>query len=93
MNDYVARADAVKAACKLCPFACVNTEVCPTRDVVFRAIPPADVRPVVRGTWLPFRSQAAGNIQYCSSCGLGCTEKTNFCPTCGADMRGEPDGA
>lgn len=52
-------------------------------------IPAADVAPVVHGRWIPFHSEAAGDIQYCSACDVGCTWKPNYCPNCGADMRGE----
>lgn len=48
--------------------------------------PAADVAPVVHGRWMPFHSEAAGNIQYCSSCGIGFDDKTAYCPHCGAKM-------
>lgn len=51
--------------------------------------PPADVRPVVRGRWIPFTSEAAGDIWYCSTCGVGFAHHMDFCPHCGADMRSE----
>jgi hypothetical protein len=51
---------------------------------------PADVRPVVRGRWIPFTSEAAGDIWYCSACGVGFAHHMDFCPHCGADMR-EPN--
>ena len=54
-------------------------------------IPAADVAPVRHGRWLPFHSTAAGDIQYCSACEIGCTWKPNYCPNCGADMRGIND--
>ena len=50
-------------------------------------IPPADVRPMVRGRWIPFTSEAAGDIWYCSACDIGFAHRTDFCPNCGADMR------
>lgn len=50
--------------------------------------PPADVRPVVRGRWIPFTSEAAGDIWYCSACEIGFSHHMDFCPHCGADMRG-----
>ena len=53
--------------------------------------PAADVAPVVHGRWIPFHSTAAGDIQYCSACEIGCTWKPNYCPNCGADMRGGND--
>ena len=48
--------------------------------------PTADVAPVRHGRWLPFHSTAAGDIQYCSACEIGCTWKPNYCPNCGAKM-------
>ena len=48
----------------------------------------ADVAPVRHGRWLPFHSTAAGDIQYCSACEIGCTLKPNYCPNCGAKMDG-----
>lgn len=33
--------------------------------------PAADVAPVVHGRWIPFHSEAAGDIQYCSACETG----------------------
>ena len=49
----------------------------------------ADVSPVRHGRWLPFHSTAAGDIQYCSACEIGCTWKPNYCPNCGAKMDGD----
>ena len=48
---------------------------------------PADVRPVVRGRWIPFTSEAAWDIWYCSACDIGFAHHMDFCPHCGADMR------
>ena len=48
--------------------------------------PAADVATVRHGRWLPFHSTAAGDIQYCSACEIGCTWKPNYCPNCGAKM-------
>ena len=49
-------------------------------------MPDADVAQVRHGRWLPFHSTAAGDIQYCSACEIGCTWKPNYCPNCGAKM-------
>ena len=49
-------------------------------------MPNSDVAPVRHGRWLPFHSTAAGDIQYCSACEIGCTWKPNYCPNCGAKM-------
>lgn len=53
-----------------------------------RIIPAADVAPVVHGRWVPFHSEAAGDIQHCSACEIGFDAKTNYCPHCGAKMDG-----
>ena len=45
-----------------------------------------DVAPVVHGRWVPFRSEAAGDIQYCSACEIGFDAKMAYCPHCGAKM-------
>ena len=62
-----------------------------------KAVPAADVRPVVRGTWVgDYDGYADGAPVYdmwsCSKCGkifLEWDERPdwNFCPNCGADMR------
>ena len=88
MRDYIEREAAMAAACKalchpgvLCPdFKCAEV-----RDV-FNAIPAADVRPVVRGKW---EYNPGDNIPYCSECMMPQDSECNFCPNCGADMRGE----
>lgn len=38
------------------------------------------------GRWIPFHSEAAGDIQYCSACEIGFAAKTDYCPHCGAKM-------
>lgn len=45
-----------------------------------------DAEPVVYGCWIPFHSDAAGDIQYCSICGTGFGAKTTYCPNCGKRM-------
>lgn len=49
-----------------------------------------DVRPVVRGRWIE-KPYLLGTTNVCSVCGenYGMPHgKYNFCPNCGADMRG-----
>lgn len=55
------------------------------------SIPAADVAPVVHGRWIPFHSEIAGDIQYCSACEIGFAAKTDYCPHCGAMMDGGAD--
>lgn len=57
----------------------------------FYSIPAADVAPVVHARWVPFHSEAAGDIQYCPACGVGFGAKTDYCPHCGARMDGGDD--
>ena len=49
--------------------------------------------PVVHGRWMPFHSEAAGDIQYCSACEIGFDAKMDYCPHCGAKMDGGEDSA
>ncbi len=56
-------------------------------------IPADDVAPVVHGRWVPFHSEAAGDIQYCSACEIGFDAKTDYCPHCGAKMDGGDNNA
>ena len=48
--------------------------------------PAADVTTVRHGRWVPFHSEVAGDIQYCSACEIGFDAKTDYCPHCGAKM-------
>ena len=68
----------------------------------FNEIPAADVQPVVHGTWKQFQEPDDGGplsewlSQFpsfeCSECGYKFLKiydaPKNFCPNCGADMRG-----
>lgn len=63
------------------------------------AVPPADVRPVVRGRWKPkmhpmisgelthVKDEWYGEVYICDQCGFEMIGTENFCPNCGADMR------
>lgn len=62
-------------------------------------IPSADVRPVVRGRWIKQDDDPLDGNFYCSACHSGIDIATGsetpidremfYCPSCGADMRGE----
>ena len=52
------------------------------------SVPTEGVAPVVHGRWIPFHSTVAGDIQFCSACGIGCAWKPNYCPNCRAKMDG-----
>jgi len=56
-----------------------------------KEIPAADVRPVVRARWNTVKYP----LYECSNCGAVYQDVGygfNFCPNCGADMRGGQDG-
>lgn len=54
---------------------------------VARELPAADVVEVVHGEWL---HDPRTGIPFCSKCLMDAVEDgTNFCPNCGADMRGD----
>lgn len=57
-------------------------------------IPAADVQPVVHGEWIWEEPNSANRFRGCFLCNK-CFEsvyaKKNYCPNCGADMRGEED--
>ena len=53
---------------------------------IIRSAPVADAEPVAHGRWVPFHSQAAGNIWYCSACEIGFATRMKYCPNCGAKM-------
>ena len=59
-----------------------------------KSIPAADVRSVVPGKWLP-KNEIGDCCYQCSDCGFVrdayILDIGNFCPNCGADMRGEQD--
>ena len=71
---------------------------------VIKSIPAADMRPVVRGKWIPDYEYAEYDFDgctllpeprkfqdgwQCSLCGGYMPSETNYCPNCGADMREE----
>lgn len=59
-------------------------------EVVIDNQPTADVRENVRGEWIDRGKDMTIRWQ-CSECGRRDTHIYNFCPNCGADMRGDND--
>ena len=74
---------------------------CPLDEVsaVIAAVPTIDAAPVRRGEWERYNLTALGTgIEWyrlrCSECKLmpvGDVRNWNFCPNCGADMRGKSE--
>lgn len=92
MTDYISRDAAIKRF-TFATLDCLGME--PTimaSDVVaaLKSLPAAEVREVVRGKWIDHQE---GRWIYakCSECGTVHDVKSNFCPNCGADMRGEAE--
>lgn len=84
MAEYIERESAIKSLLNDSPEQ-VGYSREDAADCI-RYIDAADVTPVRHGRWLPFHSTAAGDIQYCSACEIGCTWKPNYCPNCGCKM-------
>ena len=96
MTDYISREAVLEF---------VEPDARPFLAERIKSIPAADVRPVVRGKWLPDYDYAEYDFDgitllseprkfqdgwQCSLCGGYMSSETNFCPNCGADMRPEP---
>ena len=63
---------------------------------VIQAIPAADVTPVVHGYWIVHENADVFEgyevpMFECSKCRAWKEDDSDFCPDCGADMRGEQD--
>ena len=54
-------------------------------------IPAADVRPVDRGAWEEIRDPYGKIEGWICKCGSESRIKSDFCPYCGADMRGKKE--
>ena len=80
MGDYIERQAVLNA------YDAVQRKNGPWRfETLIKSVPAADVRPVVRGRW-----EKDTPMGYkCSVCGCLMPGKPNFCPNCGADMRGD----
>lgn len=98
MNEYIERQAAQAVLCDACGNAACPKGLIPTCSYYKRMqdIPAADVRPVVKGEWLKIKQESIYQlptfyyVYSCSICGHRPAERlTNFCPNCGADMKGE----
>lgn len=101
MDDYIKREDVINELNKLCDRVCqyskaqrkVMCGACPLGDaftVIEDEIPAADVRENVRGAWELDDDCDVYELWRCSVCSTGIFDhRYDFCPFCGADMRGE----
>ena len=95
-GDYISR-DAANEACWKAVRRYPNSfydGIEAARDAI-RKLPAADVRPVRRGKWniVKLPPDPGYKAKECASCKCNFwdLEEWNFCPNCGADMRGESD--
>ncbi len=88
MSDLINRQDAIDAICD----DCVNEDYCGRNcEEVQRMIDLPSVQKKGKWTLQDDRTKNHYGWQICSECGAWISEPTNFCPNCGADMRGEQE--
>ena len=97
MSEYVSREDARKILCAVCGCVRCDTERCPFWQELGK-LPVADVIERKHGKWIGIphktvskRNRVIHSMMYiCSACRYSNgRHKSNFCPDCGADMRGK----
>lgn len=95
MAEYIERATAVKSVLRMrrAENSVAQNRMLSIIQMDMLKLPAADVAPVVHGRWMPFHSEAVGDVQYCSACGIGFDAKTDYCPNCGAKMDGGDNDA
>lgn len=90
MNDLISRQAAIAAINKAFERVFAWDGTSPLGDKVLENVPPAQPERI-RGRWI--EKPHVHGVAYCSLCDYELhTNDTNFCPNCGADMRGEQDG-
>ena len=94
MDEYIKREDAKQAAGLIALMSVDRKVTCGEVRKIMEDIPPADVKPVVRGKWIIRNTFDDCVYARCDQCAI--TQifyygkpLTNFCPNCGADMRKE----
>ena len=107
-DDYISRQAAIKAVNSYLHFAEWKPKIKEVLEMAvydcsrtLEQLPPADVKPVVRGKWIvevKHHKDEEQDFYYqdirCSECGAFrriSWYDVNFCPNCGSDMRGESD--
>lgn len=95
MGDYIDRESYCKTICRC------DREYCDKEKCAIWTAPVADVRPVVRGRWVKIYEDGEPAVAQhqvgvcCSKCMKMPEDKfteSDFCPRCGADMKGEIGG-
>jgi hypothetical protein len=68
--------------------------VCPSASYIVDRLPAVDAVPVIYGEWIQKRHEDPRgdfNLYHCSECDSPNAQQRNFCPECGAKMRGATD--
>ena len=103
-GEYISRDEALKAmqyCCENCDN--YNGAMCRACDHanamdIISDMPAADVQPVRRGRWIDiyeyckmngYKPSGVAVYHWCSECMKGQEKTSDFCPCCGADMRGD----
>jgi len=92
MDDYISRQAAIEALINATIAYPDGNRILNQTAAINRIqeVPPADVRPAARGKWEIHAYGLDGEDVYCSVCGCGLNlPHWNYCPICGADMRGD----
>ena len=89
MSDYISRQAAIDEVTNMTDI--MNDTAKGVLRERLRKLPPADVKPVKRGKWIAYYHGGTAFSYSCNQCLHSATERGNFCPNCGADMRGEND--
>ena len=88
MGDYIEREGLLDEISAARDNGGMDAIVAGTLTRYIKRAPAADVRPVVRGRWRWVGQDQWNDCYECSQCGKMNTDNSNFCPNCGADMRG-----
>ena len=92
MSDLIDRQSAIEAVMECYD----NDELFEVYEEKLRELPPAQPERI-KGRWISADAIFGGEPFYCSECGENTRDtvmgkpRWNFCPNCGADMRGEQD--
>ena len=88
-EEYIKRKDAITAFGNYLGATSVRAYV--AAEKILSTVPSEDVKPVVHGQWIYEEPNGANSFKgayYCDQCNQPETFRRNFCPNCGADMRG-----
>lgn len=88
MSDYIKREDAIRQIVKTSARDELDIPAIGTVLNILSEMDSADVRENVRGEWIDRGKDMTIRWQ-CSECGRKDTHIYNFCPNCGASMRGD----